>query len=248
MLSQPLTFTARPMGDRAWLVRLFTQTDNEPSRKAEAKYARLLAARHLTRYLDQATTKPPALTQAELVAGYDSVLVTFDPTVIATSAVKNWLEQAVAAFITLYNRDPAAATAQVSTIPTHHHIPVVYGGEYGLDLNNVAHLNQLTTPEVIQLHTGQTYEVYFVGFAPGFAYLGPLPIGLDAPRLSSPRPKVKAGSVALAAGLTAIYPFTSPGGWQLIGYTPTPVFLPQSEPPVLFQPGDKVSFYPISTF
>ncbi len=247
MLPQQLTFVIRPMGDRAWLVRLFTQPETELAAQAEAKYTRLLAARHLTRYLDHSATKPAGLAETEFVAGYSSVLVPFDPTLITTAAVQTWLEQVSTAFITLYNRDPAAANALVSTVPTRHNIPVVYGGEYGLDLAAVADLNQLTQQEVIRLHTSQTYEVYFVGFAPGFAYLGPLPAGLDAPRLSRPRPKVKAGSVALVAGLTAIYPFTSPGGWQLIGYTPVPVFLPQSEPPVLFQPGDKVSFYSVSS-
>ena len=106
---------------------------------------------------------------------------------------------------------------------------LTHGGESGPDLEEVARLNNLTPAEVIKLHSSQIYEVYFVGFAPGFAYLGPLPVGLDAPRLSRPRAKVAAGSVAMAAGMTCVYPLLSPGGWRIIGRTDTKVlYLPNS--------------------
>lgn len=248
MPAHQLKFVVQPMGDRALLVKLssYPLTDGPPTIGSDEKYARLLAARYLSRYLEQAADKPVVLQQAEFVAGYASVLIPFDPTNSEINLVRAWVEQQVVDFGTRYNTEGLESIAAASETPRLHRIPVIYGGEYGPDLEEVARLNQLTPAEVVALHSGQTYEVYLVGFAPGFAYLGPLPAGLDAPRLSRPRPRLPAGSVALAAGLTGVYPLASPGGWRIIGYTATQIFNPQQEPPVLFLPGDKVNFYPIN--
>jgi KipI family sensor histidine kinase inhibitor len=239
MCAQSLNFSIQPMGDQAFLVRLFTRSNPELATDKSLDHTLLLAARYLSRFLEQLDSIPPSLTQSEFVAGYSSVLIPYNS---QAKFVEEWITYQVAEFIRLYTQDSSAKFLSSQLVPREHHIPVIYGGEYGLDLEAVAQLNGLTPSDVISLHSGQSYEVYFVGFAPGFAYLGPLPSGLDAPRLGRPRSKVKAGTVALASGMTAIYPLTSPGGWQLIGYTPTPVFTPQAEPPLILLPADKVIF------
>ena len=125
-------------------------------------------------------------------------------------------------------------------------IPVCYGGEFGPDLDDVARMRQLTAAEVVDLHASATYLVYFLGFAPGFAYLGGLPESLVTPRLASPRRKVSAGSVGIAGNQTGVYPFATPGGWQLIGRTPIAMFRTDRSPMNLLSIGDQVRFTPIS--
>jgi len=99
----------------------------------------------------------------------------------------------------------------------------------------------------IELHSSATYLVYFLGFVPGFAYLGGLPDELVTPRLVTPRRKVPAGSVGIAGNQTGVYPFATPGGWRLIGRTPVPVFRADREELSLLSIGDRVRFAPIST-
>ena len=105
-------------------------------------------------------------------------------------------------------------------------IPTCYGGEFGPDLNEVAAMHGLTAAQTIELHASVTYVVYFLGFVPGFAYLGELPEALVTPRLDSPRRSTPAGSVGIAGKQTGVYPFATPGGWRLIGRTPIAMFHP----------------------
>jgi KipI family sensor histidine kinase inhibitor len=98
----------------------------------------------------------------------------------------------------------------------------------------------------VELHAAATYQVYFLGFAPGFAYLGGLPAALHTPRLCTPRPLVPAGSVGIAGRQTGVYPLATPGGWRLIGRTSLVLFAPQRTPMSLLQPGDEVRFVPDS--
>ncbi|QLB20936.1 hypothetical protein A6B43_05040 [Vespertiliibacter pulmonis] len=121
-------------------------------------------------------------------------------------------------------------------------IPVHYGGEYGEDLANVAAYHQTTPEEIIQRHTNAVYTVFMIGFQPGFPYLGGLPENLHTPRHKVPRTRVPAGSVGIGGSQTGIYPFTSPGGWQLLGKTDLPLFDITKTPPVLLQTGDTVRF------
>ena len=127
-------------------------------------------------------------------------------------------------------------------------LPVCYGGEFGVDLTAVAAATNLSEQDVIELHSGRTYQVYQLGFQPGFAFLGDLDDRLTLPRRAAPRSSVPAGSVAIAERQTAVYPSPSPGGWQLIGRCPVPVVNFNAEQPealALLQPGDEVRFTPI---
>ncbi|MDD6909921.1 5-oxoprolinase subunit PxpB [Actinobacillus minor] len=121
-------------------------------------------------------------------------------------------------------------------------IPVHYGGEYGEDLHYVADYHNTTPEEIIRRHTEPTYTVFMMGFQPGFPYLGGLPENLHTPRRDVPRTKVPAGAVGIGGSQTGIYPFTSPGGWQLLGKTYTQLFDVNQTPPVLLKAGDQVRF------
>jgi KipI family sensor histidine kinase inhibitor len=121
-------------------------------------------------------------------------------------------------------------------------IPVRYGGEDGPDLADVAAHTGLTPAEVVQRHAAADYIVYFLGFLPGFAFMGGLPASLATPRRAEPRTAVPARSVGIGGEQTGIYPLVSPGGWQLIGRTSIELFDPKNEPPILLRPGDRVRF------
>ncbi len=127
----------------------------------------------------------------------------------------------------------------------HRTIPVVYGGEHGPDLDEVAALCGISPGEVIERHAATELRVLFIGFAPGFAYLGDLPSELHVPRLDTPRTRTPAGSVAVAGSMTGIYPADLPGGWRIIGRTPLTLFDPSRDPPAHLAPGDTVRFAPM---
>lgn len=125
-------------------------------------------------------------------------------------------------------------------------LPVCYAPEAGVDLAETAHSLDLTVAELIALHSGTEVSVYMLGFLPGFPFMGDLPAALRLPRRKQPRLRVAAGSVAIAAGLTAIYPWESPGGWHLLGRCPVPLFDAKREAPALLAAGDRVRFEPVS--
>jgi inhibitor of KinA len=125
-------------------------------------------------------------------------------------------------------------------------IPVCYGGNSGPDIEFVAAHNKLSVSEVIAIHTEAIYTVHMLGFMPGFPYLGGMDKRLTTPRRDTPRKLVEAGTVAIAAGQTGIYPLDSPGGWQLIGKTPMTLFDPFDTKPTLLRAGDRVKFAVIS--
>lgn len=122
-------------------------------------------------------------------------------------------------------------------------IPVTYDGP---DLSEVASHCGLSADEVVHRHTRGEYVVYFIGFQPGFAYLGGLDEALHTPRRAEPRVAVPAGSVGIGGAQTGIYPLATPGGWQLIGRTSLALFDPQAEPPTLLAPGDRVRFVQVA--
>lgn len=123
-------------------------------------------------------------------------------------------------------------------------IPVCYGGAFGPDLDRFKE-DGLSPEEVIEMHSGTEYLVYMLGFMPGFPYLGGLDEKLFKARLDNPRTSIPAGSVGIGGKQTGMYPFTSPGGWNLLGRTPVPLFDEGREPSILYEAGDRIIFKPI---
>lgn len=128
----------------------------------------------------------------------------------------------------------------------HHIIPVCYDEKFAIDLKHVAKHCDLSTDEVIKLHTENHYHVYMLGFLPGFLYLGELNAKIHCPRRSDPRPKIEGGSVAIGGDQTGIYPVDSPGGWNIIGKTPQPMLNLEAQHPAIANPLDTIEFKPIS--
>jgi KipI family sensor histidine kinase inhibitor len=164
---------------------------------------------------------------------YCSMLIVFDP---VRQDHEN-LERILTGYL---ERLDAIALPEPRTVE----IPVRYGGEHGPDLNDVAALHRMPAERVIELHSGASYLVYFLGFAPGFAYLGGLPPEIATPRLEVPRKRVPAGSVAIGGSQTGVYPFATPGGWRLIGQTPLRMFDAGRSGMSRLRMGDIVRFKP----
>ena len=162
---------------------------------------------------------------------YVSLLIDFDPLRLSHQELRGRVEELLTGL--------PATEAEPREVIT---IPVCYDPEFAPDLAEVAAHAGITGEEVARLHSAATYRVYFLGFAPGFTYLGGLPEALHIPRLASPRRSVAAGSVGIAGSQTGIYPLPSPGGWRLIGRTPWRMFDPGAVPPTRLQPGDQVRF------
>ena len=129
--------------------------------------------------------------------------------------------------------------------PRRVEIPVCYGGEFGPDLAEVCKLSGMTEAQAVGMHSSVEYLVYFLGFVPGFAYLGELAKELMTPRLAAPRKRVPAGSVGIAGNQTGVYPVATPGGWRLIGRTPARMFRAERDGLSLLSIGDRVRFTPI---
>lgn len=125
-------------------------------------------------------------------------------------------------------------------------IPVCYEAAFAPDLEEVARRTGLDAARVVELHAAAPHRVLMIGFAPGHPYLGGLDTRLAVPRRASPRQRVEAGSVAIANAQTSIYPFATPGGWNVIGRTPLALFDPVREPASLLEPGDAVVFVPVT--
>ncbi len=124
-------------------------------------------------------------------------------------------------------------------------IPVCYHKEFGIDLDELAKQHELSTDEVIAIHSKAEYTIYFTGFLPGFLYLGGLPETIHTARKATPRLRIKKGAVAIGGQQTGIYPSESPGGWNVIGNSPVEFFDPSHNPPCFAQAGDSLKFYPI---
>lgn len=171
----------------------------------------------------------------ETVPTYRSATVYFDPSLVDAGSLAQ-------RFQTLAETLPPPISQGRRTVE----IPVVYGGEFGPDLAEVATFARLPVELAIALHASVRYRIYMLGFTPGFPYLGPVPDMLAMPRLAEPRTRVPAGSVGIAGSQTGIYPIESPGGWRLIGRTPLRLYDPARPQPFLLEAGDRVQFKPIS--
>jgi len=225
--------TYEPLGDSAVTVSI------GPARDATAQLrARALAAALLKHPLDGVVDVAPA---------YASVTVYYDPSRVSgagtlpydrvCSAIRRCAEKAKV----LLRRTPKGVLADRLV-----EIPVCYGGEFGPDLADVAKKAKLTPEQVIKRHSKIEYRVQAIGFVPGFPYLAGLPERLHTPRRSTPREIVAAGSVGIGGAQTGVYPISTPGGWNLIGRTPSTLFNPREEPAALLQVGDLVRFRPIT--
>jgi KipI family sensor histidine kinase inhibitor len=166
----------------------------------------------------------------EVVASYSSVTVHYEPAELSYRSLRR-------------------TALKLGNVERHrngrlYEIPVVYDGP---DLVGVARDLSISVARVIELHCEPIYRVFLIGFSPGLPYLGPLRSELRLPRRKTPRTRVPAGSVAIAADQATIYTFPTPGGWHLLGRTSTQLFLPESDPPTMLRAGDFVKFVPSAT-
>ena len=182
----------------------------------------------------------------ELVPAFASVAVHYEPSRVADDAPGSRWRSPYARLVTSLHALLAALEESELPSPREVTIPVCYGGSYGPDLDELARQHGLTADDVVARHSGATYNVYMLGFAPGFAYLGGLPPELATPRRAEPRTAVPAGSVGIGGNQTGIYPLLLPGGWHLIGKTPRQMFDARREPATLLAVGDRVRFAPIT--
>ena len=207
-------------GERGWLARLGATDD-------------VVASGVFANRVADAVRNAAGVTDA--VAGIESVAIRFDPARLDPDSARALLAEAI-------EKTAPPAEAEVGE-PID--IPVCYGGEFGPDLADLAKRAGLSQEDAVKVHAAQTYRVATLGFAPGFAYLGPLDERLRAPRLDAPRAAVPAGAVGVAGPFTCIYPLPSPGGWRLIGRTPKRLFDPTADNPFILKPGVRIRFHAI---
>lgn len=206
------------------------------SRKHSARASEISPEAHQqVRRLLRILELEPVAAVRNLHPAYSSVLVKFDPLKLRHEELEALLKSCIRRMAHVPLPKPRLVK-----------VPVCYGGEFGPDLNDVAALHGLTPQQVIELHASATYTAYFLGFTPGFAYLGELPQQLHTPRLPNPRRSVPAGSVGIAGSQSGVYPISTPGGWRLLGRTPVAMFQPDRAAMSLLGIGDRVKFVPIS--
>ena len=172
----------------------------------------------------------------DLISSYASVLLIFDVPNISHSEIKRIVRASLAKLEESSKKSGVSEEKQVITLP------VLYGGENGPDLSTIAKNAGISEREVISIHESKPYLVYAIGFAPGFAYLGEVDPKIASPRLETPRQTVPKGAVAIADRQTAVYPAESPGGWNIIGICPIPMFNSLSPPYMPVSVGDTVKF------
>ena len=217
----PSRLRYHPLGDSAFSIR-FEQKISPQVHRAVQSLAEAIAREGI-----------PGL--IECVPSYAEIVVHYNPQLLP---YRSLLQRLKASESQLAPDEPPSANVI--------EIPVCYEPPYAPDLEHVARHNDLTTDQVIALHSNPSYRVYMLGFTPGFPYLGGLDPRLATPRQEKPRLRVEAGSVGIAGEQTGIYPIASPGGWQVIGRSPFPLFAPESAKPFPIEPGDHIRFKPIS--
>lgn len=210
-------FVIRPFGEAALLVEVADAPSLSAARRVHA--------------LAGAVTAATAAGIRSVTPGFTSLLVEFDPLAVERRSAETTIRSAAERVA-----PDAAASGR------HRSVPVLYGGEHGPDLGDVARLTGLSPDEVVARHAGVRYEVYLLGFAPGFPYLGDVPSELEVPRLATPRTVTPAGSVAITGRYSGIYPVAGPGGWRVIGRTSLRLFDAARNPPAYLLPGDTVEF------
>ena len=213
-----------PFGDSALLVTLGNEIEVETNESVH----------NLVRVLRRRAAGDPRFGQP--IPAYASVLVPFDLRLTSPDEVL----EVVAGLV----ESPTIDHVEPAPPPRRHELPTRYGGVDGPDLEEVAALHDLTPADVVDIHASVEYRVYYLGFAPGFAYLGQVPPAIATPRRSTPRAHVAAGSVAIGRDQTGVYPFDTPAGWNVIGRTGVTLWNPDTDTPALLAPGDTVRFVP----
>lgn len=218
-----------PCGDHALTIELGDRIDAGVNEKVIS----------LFHYLQQARINGVQ----DIIPSYHTVTLVYD------TALLKKQHPASCVYDMMYGQLQNAANTFSQNILTSSqviNIPVCYDPSLAPDIDSLAALQGLGKEEVIALHTAKTYRVYMIGFLPGFAYMGTVDEKIATPRKIKPRAQVPAGSVGIAGEQTGIYPFDSPGGWQLIGQTPFQMFSVAKQNPCYLQSGDEVRFYAIS--
>ncbi len=210
----------RPVGDRGLLVEYGDAIAPEINRKV--------------RVVALALEQERPVGMVEVIPTYRSLLIIYDPVKTDVAELEQALDDLEGRLDEI--RIPPPKTVEV---------PVLYGGDCGPDIAFVAQHARLSVEDVIRIHSGTPYQIYMMGFTPGFAYLGGFPEAIHAPRLETPRVLVPAGSVGIANNQTGIYPVPSPAGWRIIGRTPVKLFDPIKSEPFLYRAGDFIKFNPI---
>lgn len=208
-----------PSGDAALTVEFGSAIDTDINRRVLS--------------LDRAVGRKAVSGVLETVPTYRSLLVHYDPVVVGFDAMSEKLLELA--------RLPVEAVGAAR----RWRIPVVYGGEFGIDLDDVARTHQITTDEVIARHTKNDYLVAMIGFTPGFAYLSGLDPSIATPRRESPRTETPAGTISIGGMQACVQCLAAPSGWHLLGRTPVRTFHPKREPVFLLEPGDQIKFYAI---
>jgi inhibitor of KinA len=180
----------------------------------------------------------------ECVPAYSTLTIFYDVAKVRRAFPKS--PSAFAAISEFAEKHLAASSVENETAERHITIPVCFENEFAPDLGEVARAHSLSRESVIEIFLSRSYRVFMLGFLPGFPYMGEVDSRIATPRKETPRLKVARGSVGIAGSQTGIYPTDSPGGWQIIGKTPTRIFLPDEFEITLFKPGDEVTFSIIS--
>ncbi len=208
-----------PCGDTAVTIEFGTEIDD--------------AVNALCLVFDEALTAAAIPGVVETLPTYRSVLVQVDPLVIDMPAFEQRVHEILAVLVP--DRAP----------PRRWSIPVVYGGEFGIDLEDVARAHGLTPEEVVRRHSSRTYRAAMLGFLPGFCYLAGADPSIALPRRISPRLKTPAGTVSIGGVQALFASVEAPSGWHLLGRTPVRNFMPDRDPVFLVGAGDEVVFHPI---
>lgn len=219
-----------PLGDQAFTFSLGSTIQTQ-------RHHKLMAMLHWLR-------QHPFPGLLDIVVAYNSITVVYDLYVLHTSGST----ESGSAFVRdLLLEAYRQSDVQHGAAPGIKRIPVCYESPFAPDMEYLVAEKNINRERVIALHTGRNYQVYMIGFLPGFPYMAEVDPMLLLPRKSTPRSRVEAGSVGIAGVQTGIYPVVSPGGWQIIGRTPLRIFNREGNPPVVLEPGDQVQFYAITS-
>ena len=226
MVSHHFPYRIYPLGDQALTIQWGDRIHPDIHQQVTQLY-------HLLTKLDVPYIR-------DLIPAYSALTIVYDTVSIRKSqpSAFEWIRNLVIRAIEQApEHDPPASKEVV--------IPVCYDPSLALDLEELSRQKNLSPETIIALHCSTTYLVYMIGFLPGFSYMGSVDPQLITPRKAQPRIKVPAGSVGIAGEQTGIYPFESPGGWNIIGQTPLALFEARRDQPALLETGDRIRFVPI---